>query len=75
MLDLPISEAPFILDTKVSDVAIGAELSQVQKNAERPIAFGRYVLTPAQRRYCTTRKELLALVRFTRQYRQYLLGT
>ncbi|GFO29685.1 Pol polyprotein [Plakobranchus ocellatus] len=27
-----------------------------------------------QRNYCTTRKELLAVVRFTRQFRPYLLG-
>ena len=32
------------------------------------------MLTPAQRRYCTTRKELLSVIRFTRQYRHYLLG-
>ena len=33
------------------------------------------VLDKAQRKYCTTRKELLAVVRFTRMYRHYLLGT
>ena len=33
----------------------------------------RYVLTPAQRKYCTTRKELLALVTLTRHFRHYLL--
>ena len=33
-----------------------------------------FVLTPEQRKYCVTRKELLAVVRFTRQYRHYLLG-
>ena len=38
------------------------------------IAYGSYALTKEQRRYCTTRKELLAVVRFTRQYRYYLLG-
>jgi hypothetical protein len=31
-------------------------------------------LYPAQRQYCTTRKELLAIVAFTRQFRSYLLG-
>ena len=33
-LGFPMSEAPFILDTDASDVAVGAELSQVQKSAE-----------------------------------------
>ena len=31
-------------------------------------------LTPIQQRYCTTRKELLAIVMFTRHYKHYLLG-
>ena len=31
-------------------------------------------MTPVQRRDCTTRKELLAIVRFTHQYKHYLLG-
>ena len=64
----------FILDTDSSDTAIGAELIQVQNDLEKVIAYGSFALTPDQRRYCTTRKELLAIVRFTRQYRYYLLG-
>ena len=40
----------------------------------RPIAFASKRLTPSQRKYCTTRKELLALITFTRQFRHYLLG-
>ena len=47
---------------------------QVVDGNERVIAFGSYSLTPAQRRYCTTGKELLAVIRFTRQFRHYLLG-
>ncbi len=65
---------PFILDTDASDCAIGAELLQVQGGIERVIAFGSLSLATEQRRYCTTRKELLAVVRFTRQYRHDLLG-
>ena len=34
----------------------------------------RYSLTPAQRKYCTTRKELLALVTLVRHFRHYLIG-
>ena len=68
------SGGPFILDTDASQTAIGAELLQMQDGEERVIGYGSYVLTPAQRNYCTKRKELLAVVRFTRQYRHYLLG-
>ncbi|GFN98331.1 Pol polyprotein [Plakobranchus ocellatus] len=65
---------PFILDTDASDFAIGAELLQIQGGVERAISYGNYTLSKEQRYYCTTRKELLAVVRFTRQFRPYLLG-
>lgn len=74
MLALPNSDGRFILDTDASDYAIGAELSQEQDGVERVIAFGSYGLSSEQLNYCTTRKELLAIVRFTRQFRHHLLG-
>ena len=46
----------FILGTDASDVAIGAELIQLQYGEERMIAYRSYALTKEQRRYCTTRK-------------------
>ena len=70
----PNPENTFILDCDASSTAIGCELLQVVDGKERVIAFGSYSLTPAQLRYCTTRKELLAVIRFTRQFRHYLLG-
>ena len=70
----PNSEDLFILDTDASNHAIGAELLQVQNGVERLIGFGSFVLDSAQRNYCTTRKELLAVVRFTRHFKHYLLG-
>lgn len=74
VLALPNSHDPFILDTDASDAAIGAELIQVQDGEERVIAYSSFSLAPEQRKYCTTRKELLSIVRFTRQFRHYLLG-
>ena len=74
VLAYPLTEGRFILDTDASDQAIGAELSQEQDGEIRVIAYSSYVLSPAQRNYCTTRKELLAIVRFTRLFRHYLLG-
>jgi hypothetical protein len=63
-----------ILDTDASDFAIGAELIQVQDDKERVIAYESYNLTPEQLRYCTTRKESLSIIRFTKQFQHYLLG-
>ena len=79
MTQAPVMKFPersglFILDTDASNVAIAAELSQVQNGEEHVIAFGSFGLSAPQRKYCTTRKELLAIVRFTRQFRHYLLG-
>ena len=66
----------FILDTDASDVGISAVLSQLQEDAsERVIAYASRVLTRPERHYCVIRKELLAVVFFTRHFRPYLLGS
>ena len=70
----PNPEYMFILDCDASSIAIGCELLQIVDGKQWVIAFECYSLTPAQRHYCTTRKELLAVIRFTRQFRHYLLG-
>jgi len=74
VLAYPNDTDPYVLDTDASDQAVGAALYQVQQGQERPISFASSSLTPAQRKYCTTRKELLAVVVFTRRFRHYLLG-
>jgi hypothetical protein len=74
ILALPNSNDRFILDTDVSDSAIGAELLQIQDGQERVIAYGSFTLSAAQRRYCTTRKKLLVVVRFIQHFLHYLLG-
>lgn len=74
VLALPNPKDRFIIDTDASAHAIGAELIQVQDGRERVVTYASYTLSPEQRRYCTTRRELLVIVRFTRQFRHYLLG-
>ena len=74
VLALPNKEDPYILDTDASDVGLGGELIQEQNGVERVVAYASVSLTPEQKRYCTTRKELLAVVRFTKQFKYYLLG-
>ena len=65
ILALPYMKGDFILDTDASDLAIAGVLQQRQFGVEKVIAYGSFALTKNQRRYCTTRKELLAVVRFT----------
>ena len=85
-LKLKLTEAPilaypscdenstFILDTDASDWAISGVLSQVQNGVERVIAYASKTLSNSQRKYCTTYKELLAVVTFVKHFRHYLLG-
>jgi len=62
------------LDTDACDVSIIAVLSQVQGGEERVIAYSSRSLSKQERNYCVIRKELLAVVYYTRAFRQYLLG-
>ena len=74
MFPYPSTEHTFLLDCDASDTAIGCEFLQLVDGKEHIIAFGSFALTPTQRRYCTTGKELLAVLRFTHEFRHYLLG-
>jgi len=50
-------------------------LSQVHADgAEHVICYASRILTKSERNYCVTRKELLAVVYFLQQFRQYLLS-
>eukprot|EP00731_Ephydatia_muelleri_P025190 Em0017g273a len=65
----------FILDMDASDTGIGAVLSQISdEGSERVIAYASRSLSRPEQRYCVTHKELLAVVSFVQQFRQYLLG-
>ena len=57
---------PFILYTDASPFAIGAVLAQVQNGLERVICYASKSLNKAQIRYSTTKRELLAIVNYTR---------
>ena len=75
VLAYPDYSRPFILDTDASDSGIGAVLSQKDdEGQEHVVAFASRSLSKAERRYCVTRRELLAVVVFTQHFRPYLLG-
>ena len=74
-LAMPNWSQPFIIDTDASDAGIGAVLSQVDhEGIEHVIAYGSRVLSKAERNYCVTCKELLAVVTFLQHFRPYLLS-
>ena len=74
VLAYPESEEPFMLDTDASNVGIGAVLSQVHQGDERVIAYYSQALSKPERNYCTTRRELLAIVKAIDHFNPYLYG-
>jgi len=75
VLTLPQNDCQYILDTDASEHGIGAVFAQIQEGEERVIAYASRLYSAAEKRYCVTRKELLAVVFFLRQFKQYFLGT
>src|SRR5210317_352670 len=69
-LAYPDFTKPFIIHTDASDRQLGAVISQDKK----PIAFYSHKLSPAQTRYTTTERELLAIVETLKEFRNILLG-
>ena len=61
----------FILDTDASNDAIGVVLSQLQDGQEKVIAYASRTLTSAEKNYCVTRKEMLALIFFVKHFKHY----
>jgi len=74
VLTLPNDTDTFILDTDAAEGNIGCVLSQMQNGQERVVAYAGRTLNRNEQNYCVTRKKLLAIVHFTKHFRQYLLG-
>lgn len=74
VLSYPDPNKTFILDTDASDVGVGAVLSQEEGGLERVIAYASQALTKEERKYATTKKELLAMVTFTKYFKHFFLG-
>ena len=74
ILVTPIPNCTYILDTDACHSGIGAVLSQIQSGEERVICYASNTLTKCQRKYCITRKELLAAFHYIKQFKYYLAG-
>ena len=71
-LRIPDPLAEFTLISDCSDVGAGAVLTQEEDECLVPVAFFHHTLSPAEQRYNTTDKELLAAVLAIRKFRVYL---
>ena len=74
ILGFPTENGRFVLDTDASLFAVGGILSQLQDDREVVIAYASRSLHLSQRRYCTTRREMLAAVVMCTHFRSYLRG-
>jgi hypothetical protein len=61
ILTYPQPGVRFIVDTEASNGGIGGVMFQVQDAQERVIAYYRKTLNKAERNYCVTRRDLLAM--------------
>ena len=73
-LAYPQPEKLFILDKDASNESIGAVLSQEIDGNEHVISYWSKCLSKTERNYCTTRKELLAIVKAVEHFHHYLYG-
>ena len=74
VLAFPKEDLPYIVDTDASDYGIGGVLSQCIEGTEHVIAYYSKSLNPAQQKYCTTRRELLAVVSTLDHFKGYVWG-
>ncbi|KAJ8348852.1 hypothetical protein SKAU_G00274410 [Synaphobranchus kaupii] len=75
VLAYPDAQRPFIVDIDASNTGVGAVLSQEDEDGERVVAYYSRALGKAERNYCVTRRELLAVVRALHHFRPYLQGS
>ena len=74
ILAFPTECGDYVLDTDASNFGLGGVLSQIQNNVECVIAYCSRALRPSHRKYCTTKREMLAAVSMCIQFRSYLRG-
>lgn len=74
MLTFPTTEGHFILDTDASANGIVVVLSQIHNGQECVISYAIKTLNQAEKRYCTTKREPLAIVYIVKHFNHYLWG-
>ena len=74
LLTHPKPGAPLVIATDASDVAVGAVLQQYIGNTWQPILFFSKTLKPAETRYSTFDRELLAVYLSIKHFRHVIKG-
>ena len=74
ILRYPDTTKRYIMYTDASDNAYGAQLSQMHKEAEFPVAFLSHMLTDTQRRGSTPEQEAYSIYFTVKKWNYYLQG-
>ena len=70
----PRESSPIVLSTDASNTAIGAALHQIHGNQLEPLAFFSRKLSPAESKYSTYDRELLAIFAAVKYFRTQVEG-
>ncbi len=74
VLAYPDFSKEFILQTDASGYALGAVLSQIFEEKERPIAYASRTLRQGEKNFSTIEKECLAIIFAIKHFHCYLFG-
>ena len=74
ILQYPDFDKEFIVTTDASNHSLGAVLSQIVNDTDKPIAYASQTLNDAESRYITVERELLAIVWACEYWRHFLYG-
>lgn len=74
ILTSPIDNRTYVLDSNASSIRLGVVLQQYQADELKVIAYGSQCLSPAEKTYDVTHRELLAVIYAFKQFRQFLLS-
>ena len=74
LLAMPIDRGRYVLDTDAKNFSMGCVLQQWQNGELRVIGYASKAFSESELRYCTTRRELTAIIFGLKYYRHFLLG-
>ena len=74
ILEFPTEDGRWDTDASLFAVGGGGILNQIQDDREMVVAYASRSLRLSQWRYCTTRREMLAVVVMCTYFRSYLRG-
>ena len=74
VLAFPDNDCQFRLESDASEFATGAVLSILKEDKWHPVAYNSYSMSPEERNYPITDKEMLSVICATKVWRYYLEG-